>query len=271
MYMIPLHLIETFIIYSENGNLVKTAKTIGQSQPSASRQIEQFQKFFKRRLFLQSGKNKKLTPYGEEVQNYYKESIKSLRQLRENFHTQLISGQKEKLILAARSEILQKYICPLKFNSLIELSSLSGEEIRTKLADCAVDIAVLQENFETFNYFRKKLFTSNWTIAAPKSWNIKSVNDLQPLPFAAYEAALNYLPKARRDLNVKFIANDWRILADKVAQQEYWSILPEEYSSHTKIVSLPAEQMMKETPFYIYFKKDLSKNKDVQYIIDQLS
>ncbi|MCC2680140.1 MAG: Bacterial regulatory helix-turn-helix protein lysR family, partial [Pseudobdellovibrio sp.] len=49
--MIPLHLIETFVIYAENQNLAKTAKILGQTQPSASRQIVQFQGYFKKSLF----------------------------------------------------------------------------------------------------------------------------------------------------------------------------------------------------------------------------
>lgn len=272
MNMIDLHLIETFIIYSDNLNLVKTAKLTNQSQPSASRQIEKFQRHFKKKLFISVGKTRKLTPYGEEIKKYYQPSMRQLLQLREKFHEYSFADQKEKLTVAARSEILQKYISPIRFNGLVELLPLSGSEIRYKLEQSQLDIAVLQENFDTFNYFRKKLFTSTWTIAAPKTWGISSISTLTEKPFAAYESNLNYLSKSKlAPPLIQFIANDWRLLADKVAQQECWAILPSEFCEHPKISRFSADSLMKDTSFFIYFRKDLSKNKDVQYIIDQLS
>src|SRR5688572_13165835 len=104
--MIPLHLIETFVIYAENQNLAKTAKILGQTQPSASRQIVQFQGYFKKALFQQKGPSKKLSAYGQEVCNYYKDGIGNLRNLRFRFDSHTILDQKNILTLAARPEIL---------------------------------------------------------------------------------------------------------------------------------------------------------------------
>lgn len=288
--MIPLHLIETFVIYAENQNLAKTAKILGQTQPSASRQIVQFQSHFKKSLFHQKGQSKKLSSYGQEVCNYYRGSILDLRGLRSRFDGHSIQDQKNVLTLAARPEILEKHVTKLNFNSAIELLALGGFQIQESLKQGLLDMAVYQENFETYDYFRKKLFSSSWSVIVPRTWKVdnKAISstpaslekwfDASPLyPFASYDKQGDFLLQNRLKsfqlprLNTQFIANDWRLLADKVAQQKCWAIVPSDYGEGAHYVSLSLDHRMKDTQFYLYFKKDLAKNKDVQYVIDQLS
>jgi len=284
--MIPLHLIETFVIYAENQNLAKTAKILGQTQPSASRQIVQFQSHFKKSLFHQKGQSKKLSSYGQEVCNYYKESILEIRSLRSRFDGHSIQDQKNILTLAARAEILEKHITKLNFNSAIELVALGGFQIQESLKQGTLDMAVYQENFETYDYFRKKLFSSSWSVIVPRTWKVdnKPVSNLEkwldasPLhPFASYDKQNDFLLQNKLKsfelprLNTQFIANDWRLLADKVARQKCWAIVPSDYGENAHYISLSLAHKMKDTQFYLYFKKDLLKNKDVKSVIDQLS
>ncbi|MEQ1723481.1 MAG: LysR family transcriptional regulator [Pseudobdellovibrio sp.] len=272
--MIALHLIETFILFGDTQNLVKTAKILNQSQPSASRQIEQFQKYFKKPLFHSVKRQKILTDYGQNVHHYYKKAVYDLRELQDGFASFSINNQQEKLTLAARPEILYKYVANLKYKCPMELVALSGDNIREQLLEDKLDMAVLQENFESYNHFRKKLFSTSWKIIIPKSWNITSY---EKKPFAAYDKNLNYLQQNKNkkfeipELNIHFIANDWRLLEAKVHQGQCWAIVPEEYGNRELVTSLSLSQLMNETQFYIYFKKELAKNKDVQYIVDQLS
>jgi DNA-binding transcriptional LysR family regulator len=280
---IPLHLIETFTLYAENKNLAETARRLGQTQPSATRQIQQFQKHFKKTLFQNKGLQKRLTPYGEEVYNYYKDGVLKLRELRNNFSNISIQNQKEFLVLAARSEILQKHVTPLKLKSPAELMPMSGQQIRAALDIGQIDMAVYDESFETFDYFRKKLFVSKMKIIIPNSWKIstsnteKALDQCSPLPFASYDRSAQYLNVHRLKsfqlppLDIQFIANDWRLLVSKVESQACWAIVPSDYADSKMYTSLSLDQQMKPTQFYIYFKKDLRLNKDVQYIIDQLS
>ena len=284
--MIPLHLIETFIVYSESQNLAKTAKILGQTQPSASRQIVQFQKFFKKSLFFQNGQSKKLSLYGQEVCNYYKDSIVNLRQLRSQFDGHSIQDRKEVLSLAARSEILQRHIAKLNFQSNVELITMSGPQIQDALSQSQLDMAVYQENFETYNYFRKKLFSSSWSVIIPRTWKVdnKAITsldrwlDASPLhPFASYDKQNEFLTRNKLKsfnlprLNTQFIANDWRLLTDKVINQKCWAIVPSDYTDSSQCVHMSLSQHMKDTQFYVYFRKDLAKNEDVKYLIDQLS
>lgn len=271
------------MVFGDVQNLVKTARILAQTQPSASRQIEQFQTFFKEPLFQQIQRQKKLTTYGIEVHKYYKDSVYNLRNLRDTFAGQSILERKERLTLAARSEILQKHISPLKFKGGMELLALTGDEIREKMKLQTLDIAVLQENFESYDYFRKKLFISSWKLVIPKSWLAQSPSPqkwfelCKEYAFAAYEPSLVYLESNRQrsfklpQLRVDFTANDWRLLADKVQQQACWSIVPEEFAKSELNFNIGLQTLMKETQFYIYFKRDLVKNRDVQYLVDQLS
>lgn len=281
--MIPLHLIENFIVYAETQNLAKTAKILQQTQPSASRQIVQFQKYFKKSLFQQRGNQKRLTDYGEEVSEYYKKSILELRELRNNFSNISMQNQKELLRLAARPEILQTYISKLQFKSPIELLSMRGDEITKAMNDRQIDMAVYHEQFESFDYFRKKLFSTGWKAIVPKTWKPETRNvetwlaTAPPKAFASYDKNVDFIKLHKLksfklpSLNVQFVANDWRLLVDKVRQQKCWAIVPEEYGSASEFISLSMNEQMKETQFYVYFKRELAKNKDAQYIVDQLS
>lgn len=286
-YMIPIYLIETFVLFGENANLVKTAKVLNQTQPTTSRQIELLQSHFKKPLFKTVGRTKQLTEYGQQVQQYYKKSILELRELQNRMPMLPFSNEKERLTLAARSEILEIYISDLNFKSTLEMFALSGNDIRQRMQNQTLDIAILQENFETYDYIRKKLFTSEWRIIYPESWKNKTpsknltpelwIQEASPLPFASYDKDLatlknhfvkkSSLPK----LNLELIVADWRIIRQAAIKQKCWAIVPEEFAKAEKVIGLSTQSLMNENQFYVYFLKSLAKNKDLGHLISALS
>lgn len=281
MAQIPLHLIETFVVFSENQNLVKCSQALSQSQPTTSRQLENLQTYFKKSLFKSIGRQKRLTDYGIQICNYYKKNVFEMLELQKNMNALVPQDMTPRLTLAARPEILDLYISPLQFHNPIYLQSSYGEKIRQDMENSELDIAVLQENFESYNYFRKKLFSSNWCLVVPATWskplNTVQFDSLLDLPFASFNRNLPFVyPNALKKIpfsqfNLKFISDDWRLIADKVLQQTCWSIIPQEYVPKNKVMSLSMNDYFKEFHFYLYFRKDLMKNKDVQNIIKQLS
>lgn len=284
--MIPIYLIETFVLFGENANLVKTARVLNQTQPTTSRQIELLQSYFKKPLFKSVGRTKRLTDYGEQVQQYYKRSILELRDLQNKMGTTSFSNEKEKLVIAARGEILEKYMIDLNFKSTIEMQALSGQEIRLRMQTQTLDIAILQENFESFDYFRKKLFSSEWKVIFPETWkhrlnarhaHLESwIQQALPLPFASYDKDLQTLKMhfAKKSqlpqFNVEWVTADWRLIQKAVQKQKYWSIVPESFAKAEKVISFSANDLMTSSHFYIYFLKGLSRNKDLAHIIEQL-
>lgn len=278
MTHIPLHLIETFVIFGESQNMVKAAKTLSQTQPSVTRQLENFQNYFKKPLFKLVGRQKTLTDYGRQIQNYYKKNILEMFELQSNMNNQSFQGDGELITLAARSEILKTYISPLHFQNPVHLKAAHGSAIREGMESSYIDVAVLQENFESFNYFRKKLFSSEWRLLIPHSWKIDpTFENLKDKPFASYSKNITSIyPKTVKkipfsEFNLKFIADDWRLIADKVQQQACWAIVPQEYTMISKADHFSLTDYFKEFHFYLYFRKDLAKNKDIQNIIAQLS
>lgn len=281
--MIPLHLIENFIVYAETGNLAKTAKILQQTQPSASRQIVQFQKYFKKSLFQQRGTQKQLTDYGAEVCEYYKKSILDLRELRNNFSDFGLQNSKTFLQIAADSEILQQRLNSLSLKIPTEFLSLKNDEIKKALLDRQLDVAVCNAAFDSFDYIKKKVFSSGWKAIVPRTWKSETrslelwLATAPPRPFAAHDKGLEFLRLNRlknlklQSLNVQFVANDWRLLAEKVRQQKCWAIVPDEFADSKEFISLSMNDYMKASQFYVYFKRELAKSKDVHYIVDHLS
>ena len=161
------------------------------------------------------------------------------------------------------------------------MRSLAGRETRSLMQQQAIDIAVLQENFESLNYVRKKLFTSEWYLVIPNKWTTRSMTasgwfaSCAQYPLASYDLSLrlyqqNYhgpLPFAQTPM---LAVEDWRIIADKVAAQKYWSILPKDFLPSEKVVSVSLTQEMKKTTFYVYYRKELSKNADLQTLLSSL-
>lgn len=161
------------------------------------------------------------------------------------------------------------------------MRSLTGSEIRSLMQQQAIDIAVLQENFESLNYVRKKIFTSEWYLVIPSKWATKSISasdwfaSSSQHPLASYDLSLKLyqqnfngpLPFTQTPL---LAVEDWRIIANKVADQKYWSILPKDFLPSEKVVSLSLAQDMKKTAFYVYYRKELSKNSDLQNLLSSL-
>lgn len=284
--MIPIYLLETFVLFGENTNLVKTAKVLNQTQPTTSRQIELLQNHFKRPLFKTVGRTKQLTEYGQQVQQYYKKSILEIRELQNKMGVIPLTNDKERLTLAGRSEFLEKYISNLSFKSCIEMISLTGSEARQRLQSGSVDIAILNENLEHHDYFRKKLFTSEWRIVYPENWKTKVpaknlapelwIQEAMPLPFASYDKDLTTLKNhfvkksALPLLNIDVIAADWRLIQQAVQRQKCWSIVPEDFAKAEKVISISASSLIHTNTFFVYFLKSLTKNKDVGYLIEEL-
>ena len=281
--MIPLYLIETFVVFGENLNLVKTAQVLEQTQPTTSRQIELLQSYFKKPLFKTVGRNKLLTDYGQQVQQYFKKSVLELRELQNKMASVSFGQEKEKLSLAARSEILEKYISVLQVDSTVEMVALTGQEIRSRMHAQSLDIAVLQENFESLYYFRKKLFSSEWKIIFPESWK-KTFSQKSPdaeqilmqallLPFASYDKDLQtvkgHLTKRGQieSLNMTLIVADWRLILHAVKQQRHWAIVPEDFSKAEGVVSISASTILTSSTFYLYVLKSLGRNKAVAQMV----
>ncbi len=286
---IPLYLIEAFVVFGDCQNLAETAKRLSQTQPSASRQVDQFQTYFKKPLFKTVGRQKCLNEYGIDVCNYFKKNITEMHQLQKKLTSMPFYSKTQCLTLAARSEVLNAYISQLHFENVIQLKTLSGLEIREAMKYSNIDIAVLQENFVTYNYFRKKLFSTQWKLVIPKSWGENFViaknqhltsmwiDSLKAKPFASYYSNIaDVYPKTLKTVpfnqfNIKFIADDWRLIADQVKQQACWSIMPDSLVPKSEIISLSLTDYFKEFHFYIYFKKELAKNQEVRNILVQLS
>jgi DNA-binding transcriptional LysR family regulator len=281
--MIPLHLIETFVLFGESLNLSKTAILLQQSQPSASRQIDQFQSYFKQNLFQFVGKSKTLTSYGKDVHHYYKNAILNLRDLQKNIDNMPFQNSSQRLIIAARAEILHQYISPLQFTFPTEFKSYSGNDIKEAMKIKTIDMAVTQDHFDSFYYIRRKLFSTKYVIALPKSWNTKAKSAHEwfeisrQFPFLSYdnnqESIIKNLHKGLElpKLNLILVASDWRIISKKIQQEAGWSIIPEEFSDNAKIHHIKADDIFKETKFYLYVKKELARNKNIKSVIEQLS
>lgn len=281
-HMIPIYLLETFVLFGENANLVKTAKVLNQTQPTTSRQIELLQSHFKKPLFKTVGRTKQLTEYGHQVQQYYKKSILELRELQNRMTTLPFAAAKERLSIAARSEFLEKYISEINFISSVEFHPASQSEIRQKIQTQSIDVAITQESIETHNYNRKKLFSSDWRIIYPETWKNKItsksspeqlIQEASPLPFASYDKDLLFLKNhfiKKSNLpkfNVELVANDWRLLQKAVQNQKFWAIVPSDFAKADKVVSISANSLMYTNNFYIYFLKRLAKNKDIDQLI----
>jgi len=67
MQELPLHLIQAFLTFARSENTSIAANSLQISQPSLSRHLAEFESLLGQKVFLPQGRNKELSPLGQEI------------------------------------------------------------------------------------------------------------------------------------------------------------------------------------------------------------
>ena len=157
---LPLSLLETFVTFAKEKTTAKTAKILGLTQPTVSRQLIQLEDALPQKIFRLKGRNKVLTEYGEalarELEEYFQELSKTIQQVNQEF----LEPTQLKIKVAARQEILECYLESFDFPGCVELLPMGTKEVVAQIQAQTVDVAITHDLSFSSDYIRKKFFAS---------------------------------------------------------------------------------------------------------------
>ena len=167
---LPLSLLETFVTFSKEKTTAKTAKLLGLTQPTVSRQLIQLEDALPQKIFRLKGRNKILTEYGEalarELEDYFQELSKTVQKVNQEY----LEPTQLKIKIAARQEILECYLENFDFPGSVELLPMGTKEVVQQIQAQTVDVAISHDLSFSSDYIRKKFFASTIKIIIPKKW-----------------------------------------------------------------------------------------------------
>lgn len=276
---IPLYLLETLSILSEEQSLVKTAQRLQTTQPTVSRQLKQLQGYFKSPLFENQGRNKKLTALGKKISARMQERLEGLEV---SLQEALLEDEKLenlRLRIGGRFEILRRLIAPLDFPCQLEMISMESADITSALNNLSLDLAISQQEVPTNEYIRKILFKDEWCLIVPRKFTKDSLSTWNELcsayPYAAYisqwplgkmlvsAASISEYPQEA------FVFSDWETIEKRVQNGLNWAIVPSSFVQENRSYQILTLKTSLEKPFYIYMKKSLRKHALLDFILEK--
>lgn len=279
----PLYLLQTLVVFSEQGNLVQTAERLGLTQPTVSRQLQQLEELFAQPLFRTQGRNKVLTEYASAIVDELKARFQDLERVFQKVDQTFAQPSSIHLTIGGRKEILDKYFSGVHFAGTLELLHLSGGETVERLKKGQMDMGITQQTFDSINYNGKKLFLENTVLIVPKKWasGIASAKEWaiksSQYGVAAYSSDLHLLKdyyegfKVESKSAINSIVADWNSIENRVAQGKSWAVIPSGFVNEDRgyeVFNLgshfPAIQ------FYLYYRKDLAKAPWMKDLLEQV-
>lgn len=268
----PLYLLQTLVVFSEQGNLVQTAERLGLTQPTVSRQLQQLEELFEHPLFRTQGRNKVLTDYGSALVQELRERFVDLERIFQKVDQTFAQSTSIHVSVGGRKEILDRYFSQVSFPGTLELIHMTGNETVEALKKGSLDIGITQQNFDSLNFLGKKLFLSGTALIIPKRWahDISNPKDwaekASQYGAAAYSVEQSLLKdyfdhhKTTEKMQINCIVADWNSIEKRVSQGKSWAVIPSDFVTEGKgyeIFQLGTH--FPSTQFYVYYRKDLAK------------
>lgn len=273
-------LLKTFVVFARTGTVVLTAQELGITQAGVSIQLKKLESELKEPLFKAVGRKKVLTDFAKELS---KDLEPVFMEIERGLSQALKSSSKEAFLrIGCRPEIMGRAIKAINFKGRLYFSSRSRQEAIEALRNDNIDLAIIQDPIDSTNFVSKKVFEDSFCLVISRdvlkgrklsSWGqVASHKELfTEVPMIAYKrevphleaycSAINLDPK---EIDLRFICEEWRALVDILEQEKLWSLVPSVFCENLKsslAIPIP-EGTIRHTIFYAVYGKHLRK-KDI--------
>jgi DNA-binding transcriptional LysR family regulator len=272
---IPVYLLESLVAFHRHGNLVATAKALGLTQPTVSRQFTLLEEQSPEPIFRNEGRRKVLTDYGLALATAVAPRLEGIEELCQSVVHQMLKPEFIHLKIGGRKEILERAFADLDFPGTLELIPMDHRETERRIQNHALDLAITHQLPNTADYIFKKLFDAKAQLIIPKGWVTRAptaeawAKTCHEFPACVYEGSLSYLTLFEQEyaigansLKKNFIAFDWQMIERRVHLQKGWTLIPSSFTDNERgyhIVDLPSA-FLKQT-FYLLYRKSFSRQK----------
>ena len=282
---LSLDLLKTFVSYAEADNMSEAAARLGVSQPAVTFQLKKLQESLKNPLFKQVGNKKSLTPYGRDLYENLKgkfQNIESIVNKVDNFHAE---PERRLFKMAGRREVISRIVPRMNLVGTLELQNLGEAEVKDKLMQNQIDIAIVFEKISRSQIYHKELFSDHGVFCIHKKLLspyleksggseeelkslVKKKSFLLGIPAITYNRSLPYLKSwlghhrvDLEDVNVRCYYEDWNVIVSLVEAGVGYSIIPSEVSiDTTDVVTLElSKKVIEPTTVYAAFHQEVGE------------
>lgn len=271
MAQFDLKLLQSFCVFAESDNLVEAAGKLGISQPALSAHLQELEARLPQKPFVQKGRRKALTRFGEDLYQALKDRFSNIEQVVESVSKRHLAPDEITLRVCGAKEILSRMARTthdLQF--AFEFIDCRDDEAAQILGRDGADFAVTSKVPDSLRFMAKPLFDDSFKIVAPKKWELKSerfskvlMQELAERPFLAYEkgealtaplferSGLDLRPRSHR------LFRDWPTLLSLAESQAGWSVVPSSYLSDStkyRVIDLP-QDLSAKNQFHLLFNK----------------
>jgi DNA-binding transcriptional LysR family regulator len=270
----PRHLIEAFMTFATFGNVIKTSTTLGISQPALSRQLQQLEELVGERLFQKQGRQKVLSPIGQELFSRIKPTWQNYDPLVDGVISKFKSSPRQALRIYGPGEILARSAMGINFPHPLVFVPTRSPVVADKVASEEICIGITRVVPNNMQFTARTLFKEGFQIIYPAKWKITPGNSearllrqLGEFPMVSYGEDFVFPKKiwAKYKLNtsptIMRVLPNWEALQTMVEEGVGWGIAPTNLiRKSSKFVSVPlSHELMESVTYYLLYKKDLTR------------
>ena len=271
-----VYLIEAFLVFAQQKNMVKAATSLGLSQSALSRQLTEFELQVGQKLFQTQGRQKTLTTLGHELFVTLFAEWKDYSALINDVRAKFSEQPTQAIKIYGPYEWVSRTAQALKYEHALEFIPTLSENVATQLEKNEISLGVTRFIPENSSLVSKKCFESDFYVVFPKSYKIKAdhfsqkfLSDLSKYPRFSFrhdresQAFLKF--KDKINLEPKRILPNWHALLTLVSENKGWAIAPSDVvfnfkhlTDKAELIKVPAS-IIEPTKFYLLYKSELGK------------
>lgn len=271
-----VYLIEAFLIFAREKNMVKAATLLGISQPALSRQLIDFEAQVGQKLFQTKGRQKVLTVLGEELFIRLAKEWKDYSGLINEICAQFSDKPTQPVKIYGPYEWAGRMAQKLEFPHSLEFIPTLSEHVVTQVEKNEISLGLTRFLPENSSLVSKKCFENEFYVVVPKIWKIKSENfnqkllqELSDFPRFAFRRDIESQTfikfKEKINLEPKRILPNWHALLTLATEGKGWAIAPSDVifsfknlTDKTEVIKVPPS-IIETSKFYLMYKSELIK------------
>jgi len=274
MTNIPIHLLNSFVVFNESKNIVDASASLGITQPALSKQLKQIEGCFDEPIFILRGRKKVLTPFGRELHDKLKARIGDIQGVVQHARKLFSSQTQANIRIAGRRGILDRMSGKVKFDGCLHFLEASNEQTVKMLMTMNSDLGVAHSFPETHELIAMSLFKELFSLVIPKKFISRQptygkalFSQLLSHPCLAYKAndeivkSVCYYTEAEMgQLKVARVTENYMSLAEMVSAKWGWAILPSYLNISEKqnwIIPIP-EKIVPRRQFFLIYRPEFS-------------
>lgn len=271
-----VYLIEAFLTFAKEKNMVKAATFLGISQPALSRQIMDFESQVGHKLFQTKGRQKVLTALGEELFTRLSKEWMDYSGLINETCAQFSDKPTHAIKIYGPYEWTGRMAQNLKFPHALEFIPTLSENVATQLEKNEMSLGLTRIFSKNSSLVCKKSFENEFYVVIPKNWNIQTDHfnqkllqelseytrfafrrDIESQTFIKFKDKINLEPKR--------ILPNWHAILTLVTEGKGWAIAPSDVifsvknlTQKTEIIKVPSS-IIENSKFYLMYRPELIK------------